>query len=116
MPHGRVLFDKTIVARLERTVQSTVDGAAAGYMGHIGIMLLACMGLCGGLSRDWGDHTVSAMTNDGRKPQTKRSVLCKTRPIYGTQAGKGKVGYIDSVLTPQSLDTPGSISACQCGL
>jgi hypothetical protein len=40
------------------------------------------------------------MTNDGRKPQTKRPVLCKTRPIYGTQAGKGKVGYIDSVLIP----------------
>jgi transposase len=34
-----------------------------------------------------GDHTVSAMNSDGRKPQTKRPVLCKTRPIYGTQAG-----------------------------
>jgi CRISPR/Cas system CMR subunit Cmr6 (Cas7 group RAMP superfamily) len=58
----------------------------------------------GTVQRLGGSHRFS---NDRRRldTTTKRPVLCKSRRIYGTQARKGTVGYIDPVPIPPNLWT-----------
>jgi hypothetical protein len=100
MPHGRILFDKTIVARLEQTIQSTLDGAAAGFWGHIGITLLACMGLCGcfsfGTTRLYEDQLgYSRALGDAEKSDTLLNVvrICYSDAPIILQATQVIAGY-----------------------
>jgi hypothetical protein len=68
---------REVVDHLETKLKATKDGLAKALRDARDASLLAD-GDSGTVQR-LGDYTVSAMTSDGRKPQTKRPVLCKSR-------------------------------------
>jgi hypothetical protein len=92
------------------TVSSAVRGRSRKGTTHIlnkFSRLFFCSGDCPEIG---GSHRFS---NDRRRPETttKRPVLCKSRRIHGTHAGKGTVGYIDPVpIPPICGHSPGRIA------
>jgi hypothetical protein len=61
-----------------------------------------------GLSGDWGDHTASAMTGDGWKPQQRGQSSAKAAAFTVPTPARGRSVISIPSRSPQSLDTPHS--------
>jgi hypothetical protein len=68
------------------------SGREVGARKLIQITVIQKCELPGGLSRDWGDHTASAMTGDGWKPQQRGQSSAKAAAfMVPTRQGDGRL-------------------------